>query len=253
MSSSAASRATIIGLDTPAGAYLARLLRARHYTVAGSSTDPDRAAAMLATLGADEVDLLASALASLEGPPHDEVYVLDGSVDASACTTPWPEVRVFVAAGPGGNGVTIAEPGRFVVSGRLYDHASRLDPPDHWALAAVLAVRDFARSGVLPNFDDPDSARDLGWTPEYVDAMWRMLQAPVPRDEVVATGVALSRRDIAVHAAAYFKVDLGDRLPAPRPADVELGDPSGIARDLGWRAFTHGRDLVRTLCEGVPA
>ena len=249
-SSPAASRATIIGLDTPAGAYLARLLRARHYTVTGSAADPDLAATMLATLGADEIDMRAGAL---DGPPHDEVYVLDGSVAASACAAAWPQARVFFATGPDGDGATVAKPDRFVVTGRLYDHASRLDSPEHWALASVLAVRDFARGGILPRFEDPDSARDLGWTPEYVDAMWRMLQAPAPRDQVIATGVALSRRDIAVHAAAYFKVDLGDYLPAPQPAAVELGDPAPIGRDLGWRAFTHGRDLVRTLCEGVPA
>ena len=245
--------ATIIGLDTPAGAYLARLLRARHYAVSGSGSDLEAATSMLATLGADEVEWWVS---PFDGPVPSEVYILSSDAPLSEYVAVWPEARLFQATAhdaSDGAAARARAAGQFAVAGRLYDHASRLDPSEHWALSVVLAVRDLARGADAPVIADPDSACDLGWTPEYVDAMWRMLQAEEPRDQVIATGVALSRRDVARYAAEFFKVDLGDRLPASGPVTSEVGDPSGIARDLGWRAFTHGRDMVRTLCEGVPA
>lgn len=235
--------AFIAGLDTPAGAYLARLLRARGYAVAGTARDGDAAQAMLATLGADEVSLVATP----DEPAPREAYLLDGRV---ALADLWPTARVFVAAGPHGDDGAAAAAraaGRFVVAGALYGHASRLDPPDSLPLAVIAAVRD-GRPVALP---DRDVRHDLGWTPEYVDAMWRMLQAPVAADAVIASGFGLGGRDIALHAAEYFKrtPDLPPAGPAP-PA--ELGDPAALA-GLGWRAFTHGRELVRTLCEGFTA
>ena len=45
-------------------------------------------------------------------------------------------------------------------------------------------------------------SRDWGWAPEYVDAMWRMLQAPSPDDYVVATGLSVRLEDFVAAALA---------------------------------------------------
>ncbi len=230
--------ATILGLDLPAGAYLARLLRARGYGVSGTAADTDAAAALLTALGADQVAIRAVA------PSADEAYLLDGSVAVANVAA----ARVFVASGPDGDDSAAAAAraaGRFVVAGRIYPHASRLDAPDSLAPAVCAAVRD-GRPVPLP---DPDVPRDLGWTPEYVDAMWRMLQAPAAADATIASGVALSARDIAVHAAEFFAVS--PQLPPAGPLDIAVTGNADTLAGLGWRAFTHGRDLVRTLCEGL--
>ncbi len=228
--------ATIIGLDTPAGAYLARLLRARNYAVTGTATDPNRAAAMLAELGADEVRLT-------PGPvPADEAYLLDGSIAAKAVVA----ARAFVALAPGADAGLVAAlrgDGKFVAGGVVHDHVSRLDP-EHWAMSICTAVLD----GTAVTTPEDDRPRDLGWTPEYVDAMWRLLQAHTARDSHIASGDGLSHRDVALHAAEFFKRDID--LPA---VATEAHVPSPIPAIGGWRAFTHGRELVRTLCEALPA
>ena len=229
--------ATIIGLDTPAGAYLARLLRARNYAVTGTATDPDVAAAMLAELGADEVRL------TPEPVRADEAYLLDHSVTAEAVTGE----RVFVALAPGadaGHVAALRGDGRFVAGGVVHDHVSRLDP-DHWAMAICTAVRD-GRPLDLPADDHP---RDLGWTPEYVDAMWRLLQANTAGDSHIASGSGLTHRDAAQHAAEFFKRDID--LPAAAAPAAHI--PSPIPSIGGWRAYTDGRELIRTLCEALPA
>ena len=229
--------ATIIGLDTPAGAYLARLLRARNYSVTGTATDPDAATAMLVVLGADKVRM------TLVPEQADEAYLLDDSVDATTVSAD----RIFVALAPGANAGHVAAlraDGRFVAGGVVHDHASRLDP-GHWALAICAAVRD----GAPVDLPAPDAPCDLGWTPEYVDAMWRLLQAPGPADAYIASGVGLSHGDVSRYAAEYFKRDIG--LPAPAASAAAV--PGPIPEIGGWRAFTHGRELVRTLCEGLPA
>ncbi len=228
--------ATIIGLDTPAGAYLARLLRARNYRVSGTAADPDAATAMLAALGADEVRMTPLPERA------DETYLLDAS-DAATVSAG----RVFVALAPGadaGHVAALRADGRFIAGGVVHDHASRLDP-GHWALAICTAVRD----GVPVDLPAADAPRDLGWTPEYVDAMWRLLQAPGAADAHIASGVGLGHADVARYAAEFFKRAI--ELPAAGPAAAAV--PGPVPEIGGWRAFTHGRELVRTLCEGLPA
>jgi GDPmannose 4,6-dehydratase len=84
--------------------------------------------------------------------------------------------------------------------------------------------------------------RDWGWAPEYVDAMWRMLQQERPDDYVIATGETRSLEEFV--AAAFDAVGLRwrdhvDVDPALfRPADIEgnYASPAKAARMLGWRA-----------------
>ena len=147
--------------------------------------------------------------------------------------------------------------GLFAVTGILFDHASRLGPVGGRATAFVAAAWAIAKGEAAEmTLTTPEARRDWGWAPEYVDAMTRMLAAPEPRDYVIATGTALTDRAFAEHALAWFKLDPGRHLRIvgdTSPAAASLGDPSAIARDLGWKAYTHGRDLVETLCEGLTA
>lgn len=100
--------------------------------------------------------------------------------------------------------------------------------------------------------------RDWGYAPEYVKAMWMMLQAEVPRNYVVATGESHSVREFLDLACAetnirpepYLKID---KL-LTRPIDVPslLGNPSRIAQDLRWHARTDFHQLVQIMvCEEV--
>jgi len=85
-----------------------------------------------------------------------------------------------------------------------------------------------------------DARRDWGYAGDYVDAMWRMLQRPEPRDYVIGTGVTHSVRDLVEAAFGHAGLDWREHVvtdPAlMRPAEVDrLQADAGRARaDLGW-------------------
>jgi GDPmannose 4,6-dehydratase len=95
--------------------------------------------------------------------------------------------------------------------------------------------------------------RDWGWSPEYVDAMWRMLQTDSPEDFVIATGESNSLE--AFVATAFSQVGLDWRqhvIQDPklfRPAEIRhsRGRPEKARRLLGWEASVRMRDVVREM------
>jgi GDPmannose 4,6-dehydratase len=100
-----------------------------------------------------------------------------------------------------------------------------------------------------------EARRDWGYAPEYVAAMWRMLQQDSPDDYVVATGESHSVREFAALAFSLAGLDyrehvVGDPL-LYRPAEVDLliGDPSKARARLGWEPETRFEDLVRRMLE----
>ena len=275
--------ALILGLDTAAGAYLARLLDARGLRLAGTGggnlvaglgigdkvTRHDRIdAAMLAEVRPDEIyDLrddatTTAALLRSSGPAR--VFVASPASDYGTHSASYADARAAVA--------DARAAGRFVVTGTVFPHESRLGP----GTSPVARIAAAAYAGTEPDADDLASVTDCGWTPEYVDAMTRMLQQPEPADFAIATGRKLSGIDAARHAAEYFGRDASrfattDTIPFDAPATpagtaptgtaganraqaaTAIGDSSPAAAALGWRAVTWGRDLVRVLCEGVAA
>jgi GDPmannose 4,6-dehydratase len=86
-----------------------------------------------------------------------------------------------------------------------------------------------------------DAVRDWGYAPEYVDAMWRMLQAAEPADYVVATGTSYSVRDFVQFAFAHAGLDweehvrFDERYLRPSEVDALIGDASRAADVLGWK------------------
>lgn len=89
-----------------------------------------------------------------------------------------------------------------------------------------------------------DVRRDWGFAGDYAEAMWLALQAASADDYVVATGCAMSVRELCRAAFAYVGLDYQDYVivdPAfYRPAEVEvmLGNPAKAGKVLGWQART---------------
>ncbi|WP_212525607.1 GDP-mannose 4,6-dehydratase [Actibacterium sp. MT2.3-13A] len=140
-------------------------------------------------------------------------------------------------------------------TGILFNHESPLRPARFVtrkivAGAARIAAGEDERL-VLGNLD---IARDWGWAPEYVDAMWRMLAAETPEDYVIATGETTRLEDFVAEAFAYHGLDWRDHVDTSaefaRPSDIQVSraDPTRAAERLGWRAQTHMRDVVRKMC-----
>jgi len=98
-----------------------------------------------------------------------------------------------------------------------------------------------------------DAKRDWGYAPEYVDAMWRMLQLEQPEDLVIATGETHSVKEFVEETFKCVGLDWHDHVEYDssylRPTEVDLliGDATKAKQKLGWEATTHFKDLVRIM------
>lgn len=144
--------------------------------------------------------------------------------------------------------------GLFAVSGILFNHESHLRPP-RFVTSKILgtARRIAAGSSERLRLGDVDIVRDWGYAPDYVDAMWRMVQQSEPRDLVIATGHSMRLRDFAAAAFAGFDLDLDQHLDIdrslfrPNEIRVSSADPSAAAKWIGWEASLKGDALVQRL------
>lgn len=104
-----------------------------------------------------------------------------------------------------------------------------------------------------------DAVRDWGYAPEYVEGMWRMLQADEPDDFVLATGAAHTVRDFVEAAFEHAGLDweryvrFDDRYIRPTEVDALIGDPSKAASKLGWNAKVFTPELARIMVDADTA
>jgi GDPmannose 4,6-dehydratase len=97
--------------------------------------------------------------------------------------------------------------------------------------------------------------RDWGWAPDYVDAIWRMMQMDSPEDYIVATGVTSTLRDFIDIAFKLAGKDWREFVTVSpdlfRPFDLlhSRVNPSKAASGLGWRASHLMPDVVRMMFE----
>jgi GDPmannose 4,6-dehydratase len=97
--------------------------------------------------------------------------------------------------------------------------------------------------------------RDWGFAPEYVDAMWRMIQLDTPTDLVIATGRTSSLEDFVAAAFAEVGLDWCQHVEVDetlrRPSDImySAGNAAKAQSLLGWRAESTMRDVVRCMVE----
>jgi len=100
-----------------------------------------------------------------------------------------------------------------------------------------------------------DAHRDWGFAGDYVDVMWRMLQADEPDDFVICTGESHSVREFCDIAFARAGLNYEDHVVIDerffRPAEVDLlvGDSSKAHRELGWETKTSFEDLVHMMVD----
>lgn len=100
-----------------------------------------------------------------------------------------------------------------------------------------------------------DALRDWGYAPEYVEAMWRMLQQDTPDDYVVATGHAHSPREFCQVAFDRLELDweryveVDPRYYRASEVDYLLGDASKAEQVLGWSSRTSFKELVELMVD----
>jgi len=118
------------------------------------------------------------------------------------------------------------------------------------ALAAIKAGKQ--RHLYLGNLD---AKRDWGYAPEYVEAMWMMLQQKSPDDYVVGTGESHTVREFLEEAFGYVGMDysqyvkIDPRYFRPTEVDYLLADPSKAKNQLGWEPKVKFHELVRIMVD----
>ncbi len=144
----------------------------------------------------------------------------------------------------------------FACSGILFNHESPrrgLEFVTHKITNAVARIKCGLTNEVC--LGNLEARRDWGWAPDYVRAMWLMLQQGRPDDYVVATGETHSVREFCEEAFGYLGLDwreyvhVDPRFYRPAEVDVLVGDASKARRVLGWEPSITFGDLVRRMVD----
>lgn len=146
--------------------------------------------------------------------------------------------------------------GLYACSGILFNHESPLRS-ERFVTQKIIrgAVRIAREGGGELQLGDLTVTRDWGWAPEYVQAMWRMLQKEEPCDYVIATGQSHSLSDFCSAAFAEVDLDIENHVVTnaqflrPSEISVSIANPALAADELGWRAETSMIQVVQNLIE----
>jgi len=139
-------------------------------------------------------------------------------------------------------------------NGILFNHESELRPERYVTQKIVSAAKRIAAgSGETLRLGRLDIARDWGWAPEYVEAMWLMLQQDQPQDFVIATGHTFTLEEFVAAAFEHFSLDWrrhvvqDEKLFRPTDIQVSRANPAKAKAVLGWEARLSGADVVRSM------
>ena len=326
--------ALIFGISGQDGAYLARLLLERGYTVAGTSRDAQVASfTNLDRLGIRQqvrlesvaINDFRSVLQALARTQPDEVYNLAGQTSVGLSFEQPVETLESITIGT----LNILEALRFLKrptrfynacssecfgesEGHPADEATPFRPRSPYAVSKAAAFWEvanyreayglFACSGILFNHESPlrparfvtqkivngacriaallargsktdvvpgeettlhlgnlSVARDWGWAPEFVEAMWLMLQQDQPDDYVIATGETRPLLDFVARAFECVGLNWQDYVVSDkallRPTDLQVGwgNPAKAQEKLGWQMRSKMNDVVRMMVEAKQA
>lgn len=146
--------------------------------------------------------------------------------------------------------------GLYACSGILFNHESPLRPERFVTKKIVAAAcRIAAGNEEKLHLGNISIRRDWGWAPEYVEAMWLMLQQEKPDDFVVATGESHSLEEFVEAAFSTVRLNWRDHVVLDkallRPTDIATGrgNPAKALAKLGWQARHRMYDVVRMITE----
>ncbi len=141
-------------------------------------------------------------------------------------------------------------------TGILFNHESPLRPERFVTQKIVASACRIANGSIETlTLGNIDIARDWGWAPDYVEAMWRMLQQDVPDDYVIATGQTNKLSDfikivfdtVGLNWEEHVRTDLSFF----RPTDIAEGhaNPAKAQLELGWKANHTMENVARLMVE----
>lgn len=146
--------------------------------------------------------------------------------------------------------------GLFACSGILFNHESPLRPERFVTQKIVAAACRIAQGSTEHLYlGNMQIQRDWGWAPEYVEAMYLMLQQQQPDDYVIATGKSSSLEEFVAAAFASVNLDwrnhvvIDNSLLRPTDLAVGRGNPVKAKDKLGWQAKYKMKDVVQMMVE----
>ena len=146
----------------------------------------------------------------------------------------------------------------FACSGILFNHESPLRPERFVTQKIVRSAYRIAKGRQQKlHLGNIEIQRDWGWAPEYVEAMYRMLQRESPEDFVIATGQTRKLQDFVATAFAAVGLDWRDHTTTDqtlyRPTEIMIGrgDASKAAEKLGWKPKYKMDEVVRMMVKAT--
>lgn len=144
----------------------------------------------------------------------------------------------------------------FACSGLLFNHESPLRP-ERFVTKKIVATacRIAAGSPEKLRLGNIAIQRDWGWAPEYVEAMWLMLQQEKPDDYIIATGESHSLEEFVAAAFAQVGLQWRDHVVIDpeffRPTEITVsrGNPQKAASTFGWWARNQMPEVARLMCQ----
>jgi GDPmannose 4,6-dehydratase len=146
--------------------------------------------------------------------------------------------------------------GMFAANGILFNHESPRRGETFVTRKITRAIAHMAAGKqeylYLGNLE---AKRDWGYAPEYVEAMWLMLQQGKPDDYVIGTGETHTVKEFLQEAFTYAGIDWREHVRAdpryfrPLEADLLMADASKAKRELGWEPKIRFSDLVRIMVD----
>lgn len=146
--------------------------------------------------------------------------------------------------------------GLFAATGILFNHESPFRGNNFVTKKIIhAAVRIGGGSNEKLELGNINIKRDWGWAPEYMDAVWRMLQLPKPQDLIIASGQTHSLEYFLELAFKYFKLDWKDHVvfkdSLRRPSDLNAiyADSGEAKRVIDWTAKVGLPQIVNSMIE----
>jgi len=144
----------------------------------------------------------------------------------------------------------------FACTGTLFNHESPLRPERFVTRKIINAACRIANgSNEKLYLGNISISRDWGWAPEYVDAMWRMLQQEKPDDYVIATGVTHTLEEFVAQSFACLNLEwresviIDPTLLRPSEIMISRANPAKALNVLGWRAQHSMENVVKMMID----
>ena len=145
--------------------------------------------------------------------------------------------------------------GLYACTGILFNHESPLRP-ERFVTQKIIAGAAKIKAGQLDKLQlgNLDISRDWGWAPEYVEAMWLMMQLDKPDDFVIATGRQESLKYFVAKSFEYFDLDWQKYVEIEpsffRPNEIvtSVGNPEKAIKVLGWKKPTDIDGVIKMMC-----